>query len=299
VYAVDGNNQSQLSPISPPVVVDKSGPSAPTVAADRAPDYDGDEGWFADTVTISFSGSVDPALQDGSPGSGVAQTTSPQVFATSGEHTASGKATDQAGNDSANAELTVHVDADDPDVGFTSCPADVPLHSAMQADWSASDAHSGLATPSSGSESLDTSSIATRTVGASATDHVGHEASAECAYRVIFDFGGFYKPVDNWPAINELRAGDVIPLTFSLDGDQGLDVIAPGYPQSDGIDCSAPPELTTGSPTSAARDLMFRRGNGGRYSYFWASDAGWAGTCRQVVVKLVDGTFHRANVSFF
>ncbi|HKX55982.1 MAG TPA: PxKF domain-containing protein, partial [Xanthomonadales bacterium] len=297
VLATDGNNLSALSAESAPVVVDQTGPGAPAATADRAPDFAGGDGWYADTVTVSFTGAVDPLLQDGSAGSGVAQYTVPQVFTTSGEHTASGKATDYAGNDSVSSELTVFVDADDPLVAFPVCPADVLLLSDAQASWEASDAHSGLATAASGTETLDTSSIATRSVVASATDNVAHEGSAECAYRVVFAFSGFFKPVNNPPAQSEFSAGDVVPITFALDGDQGMNIMAPAYPHSEAIACGTNPELEAGSPTSAARELMYKRGNGGRYTYFWATEAGWAGTCRQLIVKLTDGTYHRANVS--
>jgi hypothetical protein len=214
LYALDGNNFSQFSAVSAPVVVDRTGPSAPAASTDRAPDYVAGLEWFADTVTVSFAGSVDPPLPDGSPGSGVSQITAPQTFTTSGEHTATGKATDYAGNDSPDSSLTVHVDADAPDIAFTNCPADVLLYSNVQAAWAASDPHSGLSTPASGSIPLDTSSIATRNVVAEAADNVGHDASATCVYRVIYDFSGFFKPVANPPTLNAFRAGDVVPLPF-------------------------------------------------------------------------------------
>jgi hypothetical protein len=35
-----------------------------------------------------------------------------------------------------------------------------------------------------------------------------------------------------------------------------------------------------------------------QYNYVWKTDRAWAGSCRQLVVKLVDGTFHRANFKF-
>jgi hypothetical protein len=32
--------------------------------------------------------------------------------------------------------------------------------------------------------------------------------------------------------------------------------------------------------------------------YNWKTDARWAGTCRQLIVTLDDGTSHRANFNF-
>lgn len=34
-----------------------------------------------------------------------------------------------------------------------------------------------------------------------------------------------------------------------------------------------------------------------RYTYVWKTDAAWKGTCRQLVLKPADGTFHRASFS--
>jgi hypothetical protein len=298
VQATDGNLTSGSSATSSPVMVDRSAPTAPTGTEDRPADYAGDGGWYADTVTVSFGGSTDPALVDGNPGSGVASYTTPVTFSTSGSHTATGTATDAAGNVSPAGSLAVQVDATGPQVAFTSCPGDVILGSSSTATWAASDAHSGLATPTSGGITLDTGTIGTKTVTASATDNVGHSASADCTFRVVYDFTGFFKPVVNPPASNPVVAGDQVVLKFSLAGNQGLGVLAPGYPQSAEITCGTSPELESGTPTSSRRGLQFLAAQGGRYTYSWTTDPAWAGTCRQVVLLLDDGTYHRANVSF-
>ena len=36
----------------------------------------------------------------------------------------------------------------------------------------------------------------------------------------------------------------------------------------------------------------------GQYTYVWKTDKVWAGTCRQVSMRLDDGTFHTANYYF-
>lgn len=298
VAADDGNHSSASSAASSVVVVDQSAPSAPSAAADRAPEYVASDSWWRDTVTIGFSGSTDPLLLDGSAGSGVASITADQTFSTSGAHTATGSATDHAGNVSPTTSLTVHVDAEPPDVGFTACPADVILGSSISAAWAASDASSGLATPATGTVPLDTATIGTRTVSAGATDNVGHAATATCTYRTIYDFTGFFKPLANPPAVTQFEAGDRVAVTFTLGGDQGLGVLAAGYPQSTPMACGSTPELTSGDPTRSVRGITFTRGGGGRYTYHWITEAAWAGTCRQLVVQLDDGTYHRANVAF-
>jgi hypothetical protein len=292
VAADEGNHFSSLSAMSAAIVVDRTLPNAPTGSADRPADA---AGWYRDTVTVTFSGSSDPALPDGSAGSGIASITAPQTRDTSGVFDVAGKATDAAGNSSTETRVTVRVDAEAPTVAFNSCPADVLLNSTASVTWAASDPSSGLQTPSTGSIPLATATLGSKSVQASATDKVGHAASATCNYRVIFDFDGFLSPIVNAPALQSWRAGDGIPVAFGLAGDKGLGVIATGYPQSSQIDCGTAPGLTSGVATSSSKGLDYK---GGRYKYLWSTQAAWAGTCRQLIVKLVDGTYHRANFRF-
>src|SRR3990172_5885527 len=51
-----------------------------------------------------------------------------------------------------------------------------------------------------------------------------------------YDFAGFFQPIDNlvW---NTAKAGQAIPIKFSLAGDQGLGLFAPGFPKAVGVAC--------------------------------------------------------------
>jgi hypothetical protein len=296
VDAHDSSNASSTS-ASRSVVVDLTAPTSPGATPDRAPDYvatDG-TGWYRDQVDIAFTGSTDPVLADGSKPSGVEVITPRQLLSTSGAHAVSGTAADAAGNVSPATTATFHVDADPPVVGFSSCPSSVVLGSAERVVWTASDAHSGLATGASGEILVDTSSVGSRTLTASATDNVGHSASATCTINVIYDFTGFFAPVVNAPAFNSVSAGQMVRLGFSLGGDQGLDVVEPGYPASAPIACDSTELLSGGESTTSPRGLIF---GGDRYTYQWRTSSSWAGTCRQFVLLLDDGTLHRANFSF-
>ncbi|HEY7628136.1 MAG TPA: ExeM/NucH family extracellular endonuclease, partial [Ilumatobacteraceae bacterium] len=46
-----------------------------------------------------------------------------------------------------------------------------------------------------------------------------------------YDFSGFFQPVDNLPTTNTVKAGQAVPVKFSLNGNQGLDIFAMGYPK--------------------------------------------------------------------
>lgn len=297
VQASDGTLTSAFSPASDSVVVDKSAPFAPTLSADRSPDYAGGGGWYRNSVTISSAANGDPALADGSAGSGVdAATVGPgATFSTSGSHTATDTVLDNATNESVVASLTVQVDATLPNIAFTSCPATVILGSAASASWSASDDHSGLASAAGGSETLDTASIGSKTVSATGTDNVGLERTASCVYSVIYDFTGFFRPIDNLPTLNSVKAGQAIPVKFSLNGDQGLGILATGFPTSKTSTCqvAAAEDVIEETVTAGGSSLSYDAVSD-QYVYVWKTDKAWAGTCRTLTVKLTDGTIHQA-----
>jgi len=316
VRASDGTLDSADSGDSLPMVVDMGAPNVPTAAADRLPDYAGGGGWFKDTVTVSFTDNGDPDLEDGSVGSGVASVTAAQTYNTSGSHTATGTASDAAGNVSAQTSLTVQVDASAPSVAFTDCPAaPLILGSSASASWQASDLESGLASAASGSVPLDTSSVGGKAIDSpEATDNVGHTATATCAYSVIYEWTGFLRPVDNKDAdgnyiLNVVKAGSAVPVKFKLGGDQGLAIFAQAgingsgdptyYPTSKTITCGSSAEVDAiESVVTAGGSSLHYDASAETYTYVWKSDRGWAGTCRQLVVKLDDGTYHRANFKF-
>lgn len=70
----------------------------------------------------------------------------------------------------------------------------------------------------------------------------------------MLPFAGFEPPVDNAPAINSVQAGSTIPVKFKIDGS----------------DATLPDVLAPGYPQSAPV------------------------SCRQLIVRLVDGSYHRA-----
>src|SRR5262245_44940457 len=53
-----------------------------------------------------------------------------------------------------------------------------------------------------------------------------------------YTFTGFFPPVQNSPILNGVKAGSSIPIKFSLNGDQGLNIIAEGYPTSQPVNCA-------------------------------------------------------------
>jgi predicted extracellular nuclease len=105
-----------------------------------------------------------------------------------------------------------------------------------------------------------------------------------------FGFGGFAPPVAMPPALNTTRAGAAVPLKFSLDGDRGLDIFAPGYPQVVQLSSCGGSATGTIEPTISAGDgaLTYDLLTD-RYTYVWKTQKAWGGSCRRLEIKFYDG----------
>jgi extracellular elastinolytic metalloproteinase len=113
---------------------------------------------------------------------------------------------------------------------------------------------------------------------------------------VIYDFRGFFFPVANPPAVNRVIGGLPVLLRFSLGGDFGNDVAAPGSPTWQQYNC------TTGAPIGAAESAL----DVGpvfvpiinQYLDIVATRITWHNTCRRLTLTLDDGTSHSALFRF-
>jgi hypothetical protein len=114
-----------------------------------------------------------------------------------------------------------------------------------------------------------------------------------------FSFDGFFSPIENPPTVNVATAGKAIPVKFSLGGDHGLQIFDTGSPGSALIACdsTAPLDAVEETVASGSSGLSFDAATG-VYTYVWKTKKPWAGTCRQLLVRLIDGSVHRATFKF-
>jgi len=209
------------------------------------------------------------------------------------------------GSDTDDVVITVH-DTAAPDI---SCPAnvvvDLPMNStatSMAVDYpavTATDSCSSTVTVNSAPASGSVFTVGTTTVNATADDGAGHISNCSFTVTVQYRFAGFFQPVDNLPTLNVVQAGRAIPVKFSLSGNKGLGIFAPGSPSSGPIPCNSsdPANLLEETVTAGGSSLSYDPVSD-RYNYVWKTESGWAGTCRQLVVQLNDGSIHRANFKF-
>jgi hypothetical protein len=238
----------------------------------------------------------------------VAHCPADQVLSSEGSAVASTAQTaaDLAGNTSAPSNVvTVQIDKTAPVVTVTgvSNGANYTLGSVPVAGCDTQDALSGVATPATvsitGGNPDGTGSFTATCSGA--TDLAGNSSGASATYTVLYNWSGFFQPVDNLPTINTVNAGQAIPVKFSLGGDFGLNIFASGYPVSQNVSCgsggsgsSDPVEETV---TAGSSTLQYDPATQS-YTYVWKTAKGWAGSCRLLTVRLIDGSEHTALFQF-
>ena len=137
--------------------------------------------------------------------------------------------------------------------------------------------------------SVDTSSYGAHTFRVDSIDSSGNASFATRTYSVVYEFDGFFSPLLAEPAVASARAGDVVPAKFSLHGNQGAGVLA----RAAWRPCGA----TTDDSSPASGSLGYSAGPD-RYTFAWRTDKSWAGSCKELLLTLRDGTTHGAYVGF-
>ncbi len=310
VKSTDPAGNTDPTPASSTWTVDTS---TPDTTIDSGPST------LSNSASASFSftsGESDVTFLCSLDGSAFAACASPHSYnyLADGSHTFAVKATDLAGNaDASPATYAWTIDTAAPDTALTSQPAN-PSNSG--------NASFGFASNEAGSSflcSLDGSAFAacasphsynhlgdgSHTFAVKATDTAGNTDSTPASYTwtvsttPAYNFSGFFQPVDNLPVLNTVKAGSAIPVKFSLGGYQGMSIFATGYPKSQVLSCDAQQvtDIIEETVTTGASGLTYDVSSD-RYTYVWKTDKAWAETCRQLIVKLNDGSYHRANFKF-
>jgi hypothetical protein len=119
---------------------------------------------------------------------------------------------------------------------------------------------------------------------------------------VRYGFSGFLELpilVDKDPV--DPRAGRVVPVLWALRDAQGMPI---GDLQTF-VGLTSAPAACDGSGAGAREDAaahndapLFYDAGAGQFAFKWLTDASWAGTCRQIQLRLSDGAVHTAVMRF-
>jgi CSLREA domain-containing protein len=255
-------------------------------------------GWFTTSVTATLSSDDGASLSsslDGAPFTGGA------TVAVSGDGL---HILDARGSDGSTATFAIPIDISNPTIRLTlpGPTAGLTFLSVDLADFSCSDAGSGIAangcvgTIANGSPLLPTNGLQTFTV--TATDNVGKTATLSRTY-IVWQWSGFFQPVDNPPTLNSVAAGQSIPVKFSLGANRGLTPFGSNYPASQQVTCASnvPVDPIETTVTSSTSGMNYDAGSN-TYTYVWKTDKAWAGTCRDLIMQLPSGSVRRAKFTF-
>ena len=113
-----------------------------------------------------------------------------------------------------------------------------------------------------------------------------------------YNFTGFFQPVDNLPIVNSVKAGQAIPIKFSLDGDQGLNIFAAGSPKIEFVACGPTTVDAIETTVTAGNSSLSYDPTTDQYTYVWKTDKSWANKCGTLQIMFNDGTTQTALFKF-
>ncbi len=238
-------------------------------------------------------------------GRSVTQSPSAGTLVGLGSHTITVTATDAGGN---TTTATTGFTVNDTTAPVMSCPANLvvslPANSSatsMAVNFPAPTGTDNCTAPTviTSVSSGSVFPVGTTTVAATAADGAGNQSSCTFTVTVLYSFTGFFSPVGNLPTLNTVNAGRAIPVKFSLGGNKGLNIFTANSPYTVSFNCdtSDPGVDVTETVTAGGSTLSYNSGSD-QYHYTWKTENSWAGTCRQLVFKLNDGSTHVANFKF-
>lgn len=225
---------------------------------------------------------------------------------TPGTYTLTYNSTDDSGNAATSVQRTVTVvDTTAPTI---SCPSNITVY--LPLNSTATSTVVNYTTPG-GSDSCGTPTtirtaglasgaafpVGTTTNTFRVTDPSGNYSECSFTVTVLYNFTGFNSPINNLPTLNSVNAGKNIPVKFSLSGNKGLNIMAVDNPYSVSFNCATnDPGVDILETNNAGESTLTYSPD--TYHYNWKTESSWAGTCRQLVITLNDGSVHVANFKF-
>jgi hypothetical protein len=96
-----------------------------------------------------------------------------------------------------------------------------------------------------------------------------------------------------------VKAGQAVPVKFSLGGDHGLDIFDAGSPVSREVACGsdAGTGLSVAAVTAGSSGLRYSSTDD-QYTYVWKTEPAWAHSCRELILEFKDGSSRTANFHF-
>jgi hypothetical protein len=94
-----------------------------------------------------------------------------------------------------------------------------------------------------------------------------------------------------------VKAGSGVPVRFSLDGNQGLDILAADSPSVTVYACDSGAQLNPLKTGGGKAGLSYSASTD-TYTFRWKTQKAWVNTCRHFVLTFTDGESYTADFQF-
>ncbi|TCO46868.1 hypothetical protein EV646_106107 [Kribbella antiqua] len=268
----------------------------PVITAAIVSGTKGTNGWYVGPVGVHFTCS--DSL------SGVATCPDDVTLTDNGANTATGTATDKAGN-SATATLPgITIDKESPTITNVNVAGGFFVLGAVPAaTCTASDSYSGLAGCTVTVTGGTPNGVGTFAYTATATDKAGNKVTTSGTYKVVYRFDGYLQPINDTAhqvglATSVFKAGSTVPAKFQLKKADGTVVPANTAPAwltpVKGSSMSLPVDESVYSASSDSGSTYRYDASAQQYIYNWKTGAG--GNYYRIGVSLDDGQSYTVNI---
>lgn len=165
---------------------------------------------------------------------------------------------------------------------------------ALTYEWSSTSASCTFSNPSVLDPAVTCTGVGVHTLTLAVNDGTT-TVTDPATLHVTYDFNGFFSPINNLPTVNVAKAGQAIPVKFSLNGYHGLNIFEVGSPKVVRYNCEsgALTDVVEQTVTAGQSSLSYDAATD-QYVYTWKTQKSWSKTCQELQVLLIDGTMKTA-----
>ncbi|TQM64565.1 hypothetical protein FBY41_0934 [Humibacillus xanthopallidus] len=271
----------------------------PTIMGAVTSGKQGSNSWYVGPVTVTFTCTDDR--------SGVATCPDPVVVTANGDNnTASGTATDKAGNTATATVSGIKIDQEKPTLttaGVNVQSGTYTLGAVPSATCTATDSFSGVASCTVTASGGNANGAGTWNYTATATDKAGNTSTITGSYKVIYRWDGFLQPINDTAhqvglTTSVFKAGSTIPAKFQLKNAAGTVVPYAGTASwltpVKGSAMTAPVDETVYTASADSGSNYKYDATAQQYMYNWKTGTG--GSYWRIGVTLDDGQTYVVNI---
>jgi len=296
---VTGTANDAVGNIGTDAVTVKLDKTAPTITGVVTSGTLRASGWYNGPVTVTFA--CTDAL------SGIATCPDAVVLTANGGNTATGTATDHAGNTAQASVGGIKIDQEKPTLttaGVNIQGGIYTLGAVPDATCIATDSFSGLESCVVVVSGGNSNGVGTFTYVATATDKAGNSSVVNGSFRVIYRFDGFLQPINDTAhqigtSTSVFKAGSTVPAKLQLKDANGTAVPAASAPlwltPAKGSAMSAPADETAYAVSPDSGSEYKYDATSKQYQYNWKTGNA-SGNYWRIGVRFDDGQTYYVNI---